>query len=159
MTPKWGHADLSDTPNGAAGGTSLAELPSQRRWCGRRRAVVWSCPQARLLAGCCDTGDAASSSALLFCYCMDAARGLLCSAKHQTLRYLHFSEESVSTIQKAEASPQSAPLGSVCQLGSAKRQGKRRAIAALLLHQSVNSAFPPEPTLTEQYTVCWQRYR
>lgn len=159
MTPKWGHADINDMPNRAAGGTPLTELTSQRGWYGQRRAALWLCSQAGVPLSCRNTRDAASSSALLFCYCSGTARGLLCSGKHQGLRYLHFSEEWVPTIQQAEASPQSALLRSVCRLGSAKSQGRRHAIAALLLHQSLNPAFPSEPTLTEQYTVCWQWYR
>jgi len=147
MTPKWGHADLNDRPNGAAGGTLLAALPSPRRRCGRSRATLWLCSQAGVLPGCRHTRDAASSSALLFCCCMGAAGRLLCGP-----RYLHFSQVSVSTLGQVEASPQSAPLRSLCWLGSAKRRGKRSAIAALLLHQpvrpAVRPAFPWEPAST-----------
>lgn len=84
MTSKWGHTDINDMTNGAAGGAPLPELPSQRQCWGWRRAMLWLCSQAGVPLSCCNTGDAALSSALLFCCCRGPARGLFCSRKHQT---------------------------------------------------------------------------
>lgn len=145
-------------PNGAAGGTPLAELPSQRQWCGGRRAGLWLCPHGGVPPSSRDTRDAALSSALLFRYCLGTAGQLLCSAKHPSLRYLHFSEESVPATQQAEANLQPALLRSACRLGAASCQGKRRTRATLLLRQSLNPAFPWEPTLAGQQSICWRGY-
>lgn len=158
MTPKRGHADPDNAPIGAAGGTPLAELPSQRRRGGGRRSALHLRSQAGVPPSCRNTRDAVLSSTLPFCCCTGTAGGLLCSGTHRSLRYLHFSEELVSSIEQAEANPRSAPLRSVCRLGSARCRGKRRAIAALLLHQSLHPAFPSEPTLPEQHAARGRRY-
>lgn len=147
-------------PSGAAGGTPLAELPSQRQRCGRRRAVLRLCAQAHVPPSCCDSEDKASSSALLFCCRTGAAEGLLCRGSAKVF--------DVCTFQKNQYQPHSKRRPACSQLRSGLSptmcQGKRRAIAALLLHPSVSSTFPLEPVVMEQHMVMEQhlhrqRYR
>lgn len=75
MTSKWGHTSLSDVPNRAAGGTPLAELPSQRQQCNHRRAVLRLCSRGDALPSCSDTRDGAQTqhccSAIALRYCQE----------------------------------------------------------------------------------------
>lgn len=147
-------------PNGAAGATPLAELPSQRQWCGQRRAVLRFCAQVDVLSSCCGGRDKASSSALLFCCCTGTAEGLLCRGSTKVFDICTFQKNQYQLHSKWKPTRSQLRSG----LSPAVCQGKRRAIAALLLHPSVSPTFPAEPAVMEQQAVVeqhlhWQRYR